>query len=187
MTHLEKLIAIVPPPLQPVDAGTPEQWEAVEQELGTALPQDYKWLVNIYGVGWFANWICVYSPFSTSKLGFPLIQPGLWLWIGKVGTFPEYHHPFPVFPTQGGLLPWGTDDNAGPFCWLTEGEPADWTIVNLDNHYSEAYRQVSTNLTGLLAGWFSGEITGDWYPEDVFPMDRRVFTPGYRPQHSEEN
>jgi hypothetical protein len=172
----DRLIQLVPPPQTPADAGTPELWSQVEEKLGTALPQDYKRLVNTYGVGWFANYFCIYSPFSEKM---PLSQPVLWEWIGKVGDYPEFHHPFPVFPLQGGLLPLGTSNNADPLCWLTEGPPDEWVIISLDNHYSPAFRKIPTSLCGLLAGWFSGEITGDWYPKDVKPTIKRVFTSAY--------
>ena len=172
---LEELIELIPPPAVPESAGAQEQWWEVERQLGASLPQDYKQLVNTYGVGWFGNWICIYSPFSTR---YPLINPPLWELIGNQGDYPEFHHPFDVFPTPGGLLPCGEDDNRSPFCWLTQGDPDRWQIVNLDAHYSASYRLLSMSITDLLAGWFAGRITGDWYPEDVFPTQNRVFQQG---------
>ena len=172
-------MALVPPPHTPEGAGTAEGWADVEQALGTALPQDYKGLIDTYGAGWFADWICVFSPFSTRL---PLVRPEWWRLMADHGGFPEYHHPFPMFPAQNGLLPWGEDDNRHPFCWLTEREPDSWTVINLDGHYSEAYRQIPTSVTGLLAGWLAGELIGDWYSEDVFPTQRRIFRQG-NPQY----
>ena len=176
---LERLVTLVRPPEHPVDAGTPDQWPRVEREIGTALPPDYKQLVNLFGVGFFANWIYVNSPFSSQ---FRLGEPGLLEFIvsGREES-PEYYHPFSAYPGPGGLLPWGGDDNAGLFCWRTQGQPEHWVTVNLDNHYSNEYRELPFTVTGLLAGWLAGQIHGDWFPEDIEPASRQVFTPGHRP------
>ncbi len=45
--HQLMLLTEAPPPACPVDAGSPEQWDEVEGRLGTILPSDYKWLINI--------------------------------------------------------------------------------------------------------------------------------------------
>jgi hypothetical protein len=177
---LSKLVALVPPPTNPVDAGTYGEWSGVEEELGIVLPEDYKLLVNTYGIGWFANWIGILSPFSERL---PLIHPGRLSLMAPNAEHPRYYHPFQIFPKPGGPLPWGQDDNAGLFCWLTEGAPEQWPTINLDSHYSAEYRRVDLTATGLLFGWLSGDLTGDWYPEDVIPTQEQVFTPGYLPDY----
>ena len=179
---LSELTRLVLPPKDPLDAGTPQQWTHLEQTLGTPLPSDYKQLVMTYGVGWFANWIAVFSPFSPGS-NLNLTNPALWQALADNGGYTAFHHGFPVFPAAGGLLPWGQDDNAHPFCWLTVGPPDTWEVISLDRHYSQAYRHIPVSLTELLAGWFAGRITGDWYPEDVFPLKDRVFSPGYQPRY----
>ena len=175
---LERLNALVSPPDNPLDAGTPDQWLKVERELGTPLPLDYKQLVNLFGVGFFAHWIYVNSPFSSQ---FRLGEPGLLEFIvsGRE-EMPEYYHPFSAYPNPGGLLPWGGDDNTGLFCWRTQGPPEQWTTVSLDNHYSNEYREFPLSMTEFLAGWLAGQLEGDWFPEDIEPASRQVFTAGYR-------
>lgn len=180
---LYELRMLVPSPEMPVGKGTRGQWDAVEEVLRTRLPQDYKQLVDCYGIGWFANWICVFSPFSDEFNLITMQQSILDRHRQGQRTSPEYAPPYPAFPEPGGLLPWGQDDNAGVFCWLTSGNPDDWPVVYLDNKYSEQYHLLQTSVTGLLAGCFNGSITGDWYPEDVFPTQERIFTPGNAPQY----
>lgn len=50
-------------PNQPVYAGSSSQWGDVEKQIGTALPQDYKQLINLYGFGSFGGYVCPLSPF----------------------------------------------------------------------------------------------------------------------------
>lgn len=50
---VDDLLALAPPPEWRVDAGSPGGWDEVEQTLGTALPDDYKLITNIYGSGNF--------------------------------------------------------------------------------------------------------------------------------------
>lgn len=175
---VERLIGMVPPPTQPVDAGSAEQWPAVEARLGVTLPADYKRLVNVYGAGLFADWVRVFSPFSEPSW---LASPDL---IGSIagGTEQWKAGPPALFPESGGLLPFAQDDNGNLFCWQTAGPPHEWTVINFESHFIEDYTcYLGCGTTAWLAGWFAGDITagitGEWYPEDVEPTEHRFFTP----------
>jgi hypothetical protein len=61
MTYLDRLMELVPPPKEPMCAGSPEQWFSVEQKLGTTLPDDYKIFINKYGSGGFYGFLEVIS------------------------------------------------------------------------------------------------------------------------------
>lgn len=177
-TLSQELIALVPPPLHPVGTGTQEKWAKVERKLGTPLPSDYKCLVDVYGTGRFADWINLYSPFAavrSQNMCF-VKEDILGLYRESMNIKPADLPPFPAFPEPGGLLPWGGDDNGCEFCWATNGSPEEWIVINLDADYTlEDHRTLGVGIAELLAGWFSGQIVGDWYPEDVQPTKRRYF------------
>ncbi len=135
-------MALVAPPAIPVAAGKPDAWVAVERELGTRLPDDYKALVATYGWGMFDEFLFVMTPFS---------RPGETLVDFGAGSMLEglrrsravgVDFPYPLHPEPGGSLPWGYTAN-GDWCyWLTEppDEPDRWRIVingSRSDHYWE--------------------------------------------------
>ena len=143
------------------------------------LPQDYKSLVDVYGVGSFADWIKIYSPFAPQSASnfFEMSDSVLGLYRECMAYRPDDVPPFPPFPQPGGLLPWAGDENSCAFCWITQGLPDDWIVVNLDQHYTlEDHRVLDYTVAELLAGWFAGRITGDWYPDDIHPVEMRYFS-----------
>ncbi len=177
---VDTLVRLVPPPAMPIESGTPDGWQAVEQRIGTPLPQDYKRLVNLYGIGYFGGYVCPLTPFVNPPGYLNLVDSGRDILNGyeqgrKIG--PKYHPSFPAYPEPGGLLPWGRDDNAGVPCWLTQGQPDEWPVVILDSHYSQNYSQFALSATGFLVQWLSGQIRVSFYPEDTGAGHRPLFEP----------
>ncbi|MET7288972.1 hypothetical protein [Streptomyces sp. NPDC005573] len=62
MNALDDLVRICPPPGRPPSA---VDWTTTEDTLGTALPADYKRLVETYGEGVFDDTIWLTSPTCT--------------------------------------------------------------------------------------------------------------------------
>ncbi|MBB3732477.1 SMI1/KNR4 family protein [Nonomuraea dietziae] len=62
MTTIDDLVALVPPPTEPVDARG--DWHEVEAALGLALPTDFKALIERYGLGQFVDHITPLTPFG---------------------------------------------------------------------------------------------------------------------------
>lgn len=156
---LETLAKVAPPPLEPIDAGAPERWAAIENRLGTALPSDYKRFINRYGSGDFNDLIAVLSPFSAPpddlfSLIDPLLEPYRQ---GRAELMPE-QCPFPVFPEPGGLLPIAIDTHGGTMFWRTEGPPDAWTLVLYDLNSNYGYEEYPMGLVPFLAGWLTGEL-----------------------------
>jgi len=178
---LTELQAVAPPPDNPVFAGTPSQWREVEQRIGTALPQDYKQLINLYGSGSFGGRVCLLSPFigeASSRTQFSLFRGMKNLSI--IEPFqregPDACQPFPIYPALGGLLPWGMFCSDSPMqCWRTQGKPDSWPTVVLDNDWSEEYLEYATSATGFLVGWLTGKIVISYFPE--FPLPQPLFEP----------
>lgn len=146
---LELLKKLAPPPARPVAAGAPHLWGAVENELGTPLPRDYKEFIETYGAGGFYDFLEVSSPFSKRS-------SGLVAWFKSMGA--TYRNDYaPIFPEPEGLLPMGGDENGDTLFWRTRGAPEDWTVVFAEEAFLEV-DEFPTNVTGFLAGWLSGEI-----------------------------
>jgi len=180
-TVLAQIQALAPPPNNPAFAGTPDQWNEVEQWIGTVLPQDYKELINLYGCGSFGGRVCLLSPFikiSSRWSHFSLFR-GIQA-LSAIEPFqresPDTCQPFPVYPALGGLLPWGVFcSDAAMQCWRTQGKPDAWPTIVLDSDWSEEYFEYATSATGFLVGWLTGKIVISFFPE--FPLPQPLFQP----------
>src|SRR5262249_54774047 len=131
---LAKLKKLIRPPDRPSEIGSLEHWRAVEGQLGTSLPRDYREFISTYGTGVFAHFYCVYSPFSKNKHLSLLRCAELVCRYNRQSReeFPE-RFPYPYFPEPDGLLPWGVDENGNDYFWLTQGAPSNWIVVEDEN------------------------------------------------------
>jgi hypothetical protein len=170
---IELLKKIVPPPTRPSEVGSFQQWQAVEHELGLVLPTDYREFVVTYGSGLFAQFYRVYNPFAASK------YTALATSVQRVCAaareikceWPD-QVPYPIYPEQPGLVPWGNDENGNDYYWLTEGASDTWRVLS-DEVRGEGFRDYGCTMTEFLARVLLGEIealAGD-YPRD----ENRVF------------
>ncbi|MEV4332821.1 hypothetical protein AB0K02_20145 [Streptomyces sp. NPDC049597] len=103
-------------------------WAGVEARLGTALPGDYKRLVEIFGAGAFDGFLQLQIPDASSESG-DIVRHTEWLgeWARTHGG--RLWEPYEVYPAPGGLLRWGTSEQA-QFYWLTEGpDPDTWPVL----------------------------------------------------------
>ncbi|MFF3336709.1 hypothetical protein ACFYWX_45695 [Streptomyces sp. NPDC002888] len=108
MSSLDELQALLGEPVgrQP----SPDDWNEVEQYVGSALPGDFKTFLNAYGSGAISGELVVFHPRGPSPL------------LGRMRkthqTFTERrdralsfggsaHVPYPFHPEPGGLISWG--------------------------------------------------------------------------------
>jgi hypothetical protein len=128
---LSSLIALCPPPGPAVGVN----WARAEGLLGLVLPDDYKALVEAYGVGWFSEWLMVNLPDS------PYPQFEL---LHDVQDTVEWHRhsrdqqpatiPYAFHPEPAGLIRWGHTRTGDDFWWLpVADDPASWRIVASDH------------------------------------------------------
>ena len=171
---IEQLRSIIPPPSSPVFAGDANAWQDVENELGITLPNDYKQLINLYGVGCFGGFVWPLNPFvprfhEASPFRLEAGTNMMKLFETVRLEDPDAFPPFPAHPSPNGLLPWGVDDTGGLQGWLTNGNPNNWDTIILDNDWSEEFYQYKTSATGFLVGWLTGSIKISFYPEYLLP------------------
>ncbi|RZU28569.1 hypothetical protein EV284_5896 [Streptomyces sp. BK022] len=172
MTTIDALIALVPPPANPVDASG--DWARVEHALGLELPSDFKSLVGFYGSGQFVDFITPLTPFGSHSL---LLRSAQHL-LESEGPFRAANPdkcPYPYFPEAGGLLEWAGTDNGDRLCWVTGGHPDTWPVVawNPRGWYYDAHE---TGAVGFLHGWLSGRLD-----TTVFAANEHVTAPWFDP------
>ena len=98
---IDSLKTILSPPVDPQEVALTDDWEAIEKQLSTPLPKDYKAFVRAYGTGTINHFIVVYNPFSRNKF-VRLVERGqrlLQSLATLISDFPEYY-PHVVYPAQ---------------------------------------------------------------------------------------
>lgn len=161
------------------EASRTGDWEVVQTRMNIKLPRDYKEFVDAYGAGLVADFIRVFSPFSDDEY-VDLIQCSLSItemfrdfkWGPKSDKIP-----YPYYPTAGGLLPWGNDENGNSIFWLTEGAPSKWATVVADVR-GPRWQKFDCSMTVFLEEVLTRKKRCKLWPED-FPgrHDKFRFSP----------
>ena len=172
VTLLDDLIAIAPPGL----AGRQDiDWNAVENQLSFRLPSDYKALFSKYGPGMFSEYVYLGDIASNVPryLGgvertYSIIEQGRL-------KGPAYWIDLPLYPTPGGIFPWGHDDNGGELAWLPDTDDPDrWPVIATDGDCS-GYDRFDMSVTEFILKWLNNEVSVLHFPEDVQPVRTPVF------------
>jgi hypothetical protein len=167
---IEALIKAVPPPAAPSEAFR-GPWEPIEAELGTALPQDYKDFVRLYGSGYFMEFLGIDVPRSRN----PNVRLEYKVHVVCDTFLIDEDTPYSLWPKPGGLLPFGATDNGDYLFWLTRGAPKDWAVVVWDRGLWQ-FERFDCDLTNFLAGLATGEILPKEFPCDLTSCDH-LFQP----------
>jgi hypothetical protein len=155
VTAIDDLIRLVPPPAAPVSANG--DWQQVESRLGIRLPDDFKQLIEHYGLGQFVDFITPLTPFGPEDL---LTRSARRL-LDSERAFRDRNpdkSPYAFYPEPGGLLEWAGTDNGDRLCWLTEGNPSQWTTVAWQPR-GWHYDAHPVGAAGFLHGWLTGRLT----------------------------
>jgi len=107
-------------------------WAAIEGEVGSRLPADYKLVAESFPYGWFRRFVRVQPPERLSDYDQPLSEfaSGQLEALREWRATGEVSFPYPLFPEPGGVLPWGHIRSPGLAFWLTgPGDPDGWPVV----------------------------------------------------------
>jgi hypothetical protein len=162
---IENLLKVVPPPGKP-DEPFSGPWEPIEADVFTPLPQDYKDFVRLYGSGNFMDLIAINVPRTRS----PYVRFESEIRVMKDAFFKDEEHPYPLWPTPGGLIVFGKTDFGDYLFWLPCGAPEDWSVVVWGRGLG-TFEVFDCDLTDFLAGLATGEILPEEFPEDTLPCD----------------
>jgi hypothetical protein len=184
---IESVTRFVSPPPKPREVGGSEDWKAVEAQLGTPLPEDYRAFIVAFGTGTIDGFMMVFNPFSANRF-VNLIERGRAELEAYVEVFqPPAGSPFltggarktelphPVYPSPGGLLPFAGTDNGEIFFWKTAGAPDQWTTVVYAARGPE-YFEYPGGMTDLLGALLSRTTTCSVLPAS-FPSAKAAFVP----------
>jgi hypothetical protein len=152
------LKSLVPPPTQPFEVGSFEQWQSFEKQLGLTLPSDYRDFVFAYGSGLFARFYRIYNPFSNSEwinLRSSVQRTCGWILETK-RDWPD-HVPYDIYPACPGLLPFGNDENGNNYYWLTKGSPDSWPVIQ-DEVRGDGFFRHDCSMTDFFCGVLNGKI-----------------------------
>lgn len=174
LVYLEKIMKLISPPASPCKPGDGEGWGVLENQLGTKLPWDYKQFITNYGTGSIDEFLWFLTPFVKDEYGNFLVRSKVLLdaYLVTKEKFPEdFKHE--VFPTQGGLLPWGYTIDGDVLYWNTTGQPDKWSVVIYDSRAPE-YVEYSYNISKFLYEILQGRIICHIFPEG-FPSGDSEF------------
>jgi len=121
------------------DTGRPYavDWAQVEGRLGTALPTDYKQLVETFGNGAFDGYFSPLVPDSLSGCD-GIVRRAEVLAAHATAHGERLYEPYRLFPAPGGLLHWAGTEQDAEFYWLTEGpDPDTWPILSTEDDHRE--------------------------------------------------
>ncbi len=153
MGALEDLLALVPPPASATSASG--DFAAIEADLGTALPADYKALIQRYGYGTFCDFLHLWSPFFAACTMMSQAREALDA-DSQLARVAPNAVPFAPFPTPDGALPWARTDNGDVVYWLTWGKPDEWPVAFWNPRAGQKYDLVEGGAAAFLLAWISG-------------------------------
>ncbi|MFE6160164.1 SMI1/KNR4 family protein [Streptomyces sp. NPDC056486] len=168
---VERLTVLVPP----AGPRRSRDWAAVEQRLGTALPQDYKELVECYGGGVFDETIWLLDPecpdqdcnLLTQAKECAEILADLWQIEPK---------PPQLLRDDGAeVLPWAYIEGSGAMLyWLRRPgqKPEEWTTLFNEGRGPE-WEYHPRSCTSFLLAVLAGEAETIYFPD--FPLDEHLF------------
>lgn len=177
---IQDLLAVCSPPARVVDRPSLEQWAALEQQVGRALPPDYKALLDLFGSGAFGSYeeggaffdlIFTLSPGCTrDDLDAFALMLDLSEVIAEMKRQWPGDVPYPVWPEPGGLLYLGGTTTTHCIYWRTDGPPDTWTVAICDRP-CEAWFHWEGDLTSFLAAMVTRRVP-EWIIEGPsrFPL-----------------
>ena len=164
---LSDLITLVPPPERPKEVPTDDVWRKQESQLGTALPSDFKMLVERYGTGRFGDLIWVMNPSAKSEF----LRVHWWLHEARetervMKLQSEYRPPpYGWWPESPGLIPAAGTDNGDDFYWLAEEgvHPDAWRVA-VRGSRDRTPLLFDRPFVAILLGILSGSLRLDALP-----------------------
>jgi hypothetical protein len=172
---IDALLAVLLPPDQPIENATSD-WPAIEAELGTQLPGDYRDFIRLYGTGAIGDVLMPFNPVSRQK-HWRLIDNARFIG-GFLKAWKEEHDPngcpYPLFPEPEGMLAWGHSLDGDHLFWQTRGMPDEWSVVVGSLPMMAEYYEYKLTMADFLAQVLARQIQCPLLPRG-FPSKRVMF------------
>ncbi|MCE9544661.1 MAG: SMI1/KNR4 family protein [Planctomycetia bacterium] len=156
--------------LRPPDSprGLIRGWDVVEQEIGLALPNDYKAFIDLYGTGQVssaAGWAVIWNFRDSSFWWEGSLSDRLTERYSATDSYrqsneTEWPCPYPIYPEPRGLLPFGSVVDVQNLNWLTVGRANRWDVVYFDFDGSEFTRLEGDSFCRCLLKMLRQEYEG---------------------------
>ena len=133
MTYVDDVAGLVG--WRPGDFRAELGWAAVERELGTRLPADYKELLTRFPSGAFRSSVEVDNPGQSADelANVKRHNEELLEIFADQDTGYLTGTSYVLFPASEGLYPWGRTDAGGTFWWITDSaDPDSWRVAYND-------------------------------------------------------
>jgi hypothetical protein len=183
-SSVKGIAKLIPPPRSP--RGLDQSWNAVERELGLALPRDYKEFIDLYGSGQLSSsegWAVIWNFRDASLFGKHLREAlcgeeSIIQSYKRLATETDYPCPHPTYPEPGGLLPFASVNDVQNLNWLTIGAPDCWDVVYFHFDGLEFTRLQGDSFGRCLLKMLRQEYKGLERPSSLEPPYRFMDSPG---------
>ncbi|WP_275001467.1 hypothetical protein [Promicromonospora iranensis] len=174
MTSAQQLIEMAPltPPAGSFD------WEQVERQLGTAVPQDYRELLDAGGGGLWLDYLRLFVPAPGSGLKHVDLERSGLEWEQLQDLFEdEVVEPPDDLEPGVRLLPWASTGSGVTLYWEVAPEAAAGSYpIRVSDRNGDLWERYDQSTTDLLLTAVQGELDSELLDESW--MDREaLFTP----------
>jgi hypothetical protein len=163
---IQSLVEILQPPDHPLEVPTQSDWAKIEQEF-MPLPSDYKAFIVRYGTGYIDEFIWILNPFAANRYGNLILRSKDYLGgLREIREAAPDEIPYPIFPEQGGVLPFGFTDNGDFIMWETKGQPDNWTVL-VQAPRDPEFQRIETTMTTFLSRVLTEPGFCIIFPDDI--------------------
>ncbi|URN15918.1 MULTISPECIES: SMI1/KNR4 family protein [Streptomyces] len=159
---VERLTALIPP----AGPQRSRDWRGVERAMGTALPDDYKELVETYGGGVFDETIWLLDPACPDE-DYELVAAAAERAEVLANLWQSEPVPEEVRDTGARVIPWAYVEDSGAYLyWLVrpERKPGEWTVMFNEGRGSE-WEHYDTSCASFLFSVLTGEAENEYFPQ----------------------
>ncbi len=171
--ELSRLTQLLP---TPAVTGPAPDWDMAEAALGTALPTDYRELVETYGGGFVDGYLLLLEPGCSNDV-YDLLKVSAEREEANASLWQFEDRPSEMETDGNRLICWATTDNGEYLYWLvTPGDDPGSRPVMVNDASGEEWERYDMTVTRFLTAVLGGEVRSQIF-WDAFPLPRHEFRP----------